>query len=240
MCHLWRQAARCVGERKQAAECAEEGGMTCPAAIIRRYETREQVQKYLACDASGAPVGAGGTADGSETRQPRRWRLLGRGLAAGRVGLLTREGVVIEQGIPDAHVKGAMRHQIDHPKKWNQCLSILSVFMVTVESHLRLRSKGEQSSCSGAYEMIERRPFAGLGGADHGWLKAKHHFSFASYYDPDQMGWGNLRVWNDDEIAAKTGFPAASPCRHGNHHLRPRRRDHPQGFDGQRRPHRGR
>ena len=55
--------------------------------------------------------------------------------------------------------------------------------------------------------MIERRPFAGLGGADHGWLKAKHHFSFASYMDPARMGWGALRVWNDDEIAAGTGFP---------------------------------
>jgi redox-sensitive bicupin YhaK (pirin superfamily) len=55
--------------------------------------------------------------------------------------------------------------------------------------------------------MIERRPFAGLGGADHGWLKAKHHFSFASYHDPKRMGWGALRVWNDDEIAAQSGFP---------------------------------
>jgi quercetin 2,3-dioxygenase len=55
--------------------------------------------------------------------------------------------------------------------------------------------------------MIERRKFADLGGADHGWLKGKHHFSFANYYDPKRMGWGNLRVWNDDEIAAKSGFP---------------------------------
>ena len=55
--------------------------------------------------------------------------------------------------------------------------------------------------------MIEKRPFAGLGGADHGWLKAKHHFSFANYYDPKRMGWGALRVWNDDEIAANSGFP---------------------------------
>jgi len=55
--------------------------------------------------------------------------------------------------------------------------------------------------------MIERRPFERLGGADHGWLKAKHHFSFAGYHDPDKMGWGALRVWNDDEIAANTGFP---------------------------------
>ena len=55
--------------------------------------------------------------------------------------------------------------------------------------------------------MIERRPFAQLGGADHGWLKAKHHFSFADYYDPNRMGFGALRVWNDDEIAAGAGFP---------------------------------
>ena len=55
--------------------------------------------------------------------------------------------------------------------------------------------------------MIERRPFDTLGGADHGWLKARHHFSFAGYSDPKRMGWGSLRVWNDDEIAAKSGFP---------------------------------
>ncbi|KRE87863.1 pirin [Rhodanobacter sp. Soil772] len=55
--------------------------------------------------------------------------------------------------------------------------------------------------------MIERRPFDSLGGADHGWLKAKHHFSFAGYNDPGRMGWGALRVWNDDTIAPQTGFP---------------------------------
>ncbi len=55
--------------------------------------------------------------------------------------------------------------------------------------------------------MIERRSFKGLGGADHGWLKAKHHFSFASYLDPKRMGVGALRVWNDDEIAPNSGFP---------------------------------
>src|SRR5579871_629467 len=55
--------------------------------------------------------------------------------------------------------------------------------------------------------MIDRRPFASLGGADHGWLKAKHHFSFSEYGDAKRMGWGALRVWNDDTIAPQTGFP---------------------------------
>jgi redox-sensitive bicupin YhaK (pirin superfamily) len=55
--------------------------------------------------------------------------------------------------------------------------------------------------------MIDVRPFAQLGGANHGWLNARHHFSFASYSDPSRMGWGALRVWNDDEMAAGTGFP---------------------------------
>ena len=56
--------------------------------------------------------------------------------------------------------------------------------------------------------MIDVRPFAKLGNADHGWLKARHHFSFASYYEPGRTGHGALRVWNDDEIAPNTGFPA--------------------------------
>lgn len=55
--------------------------------------------------------------------------------------------------------------------------------------------------------MIERRPFDSLGAADHGWLKARHHFSFAGYNDAARTGWGALRVWNDDTIAAQSGFP---------------------------------
>ena len=54
--------------------------------------------------------------------------------------------------------------------------------------------------------MIDVRPFADLGSADHGWLNARHHFSFADYHDPARMNWGRLRVWNDDEIAPGTGF----------------------------------
>ncbi len=54
--------------------------------------------------------------------------------------------------------------------------------------------------------MIELRPFDQIGHARHGWLDAAHHFSFGDYRDPQRMGWGNLRVWNDDTIAAGTGF----------------------------------
>ena len=55
--------------------------------------------------------------------------------------------------------------------------------------------------------MIEVRPFASLGAANHGWLDAHHHFSFANYYEPARMGWGAIRVWNDDTIAPQSGFP---------------------------------
>jgi hypothetical protein len=54
--------------------------------------------------------------------------------------------------------------------------------------------------------MIELRPFNSLGAANHGWLDARHHFSFASYHDPRRVQWGALRVWNDDLIAPHHGF----------------------------------
>lgn len=54
--------------------------------------------------------------------------------------------------------------------------------------------------------MIEVRPFAGLGRFDNDWLAARYHFSFSAYYDPARMGFGPLRVWNDDTIQPKSGF----------------------------------
>ena len=56
--------------------------------------------------------------------------------------------------------------------------------------------------------MISKRSFDTLGHADHGWLDARHHFSFADYHDPARPGWGAIRVWNDDRIEGGTGFPA--------------------------------
>ena len=66
-----------------------------------------------------------------------------------------------------------------------------------------MRATSQKTASNGT---IRVQRFGQLGEVKHGWLHARHHFSFGSYYNPERMGFGNLRVINDDRIEAGHGF----------------------------------
>ena len=93
---------------------------------------------------------------------------------------------------------------------------------------------GIAETTTGEKSMLTLRKAQDRGHADHGWLNSHHSFSFADYHDPAHMGFGNLRVLNDDTVARRPGLRHPRPSRHGDHQLRAGRRARPPGLDGQR------
>ena len=75
--------------------------------------------------------------------------------------------------------------------------------------------------------MIEVIPFEKLGRFENDWLRARHHFSFGSYFDPSRLGFGSLRVLERRYDRAGQRLRSARPPGHGNNHLRAARRHQP-------------
>ena len=88
------------------------------------------------------------------------------------------------------------------------------------------RQAARRQVSRGTMTVDRRPPLRRLGRFDNEWLKARYHFCFGQYHDPARMGWGRLRVWNDDRIRPAPASRRTAP-RHGDHHLRAQRRVSP-------------